>query len=156
MPKPIVWIDGNHQDLTTGHKTFERQNRAILSGQVIGDTQNSGSVRPRSETVNPVGSSVKPGYLRDFDLRTFPQMPWYVRNYILGQTQDKGVLVHEFFTYRSGRKVLIGYLILRGKKIIAGFCTSGRAKGFMVLDAVAPYVADMDEGEEVPYQYGRF
>ena len=160
MPKQKVWKNGNKQDLKTGHKKFDAQLSAISGGQVLGGTQTAFSIRPLNEVVGPMGQSCKPGYLRSFDLRNFPDMPYYVRRYVEDATMYHKLMVHEFFTHRSGRKIVIGYILVRyadpkRMTILAAFCKTGRASGYRVLDAVAPYVADMEEGEAVPYMYGR-
>lgn len=161
MPKTKEWRNPNKQLLVTGHKKFDAQLTAISPGQVLGGTQTAMSIRPRSETIGPVGQKCDPGYLRRFDLQHFPDMPYEVRAYVESATTHHKLMVHEFFTHRSGRKIIIGYLLVRygiegdGSRILAGFCTTRRASGYRVLDAVAPYVADMEEGEAVPYIYGR-
>jgi hypothetical protein len=160
MPKVKTWRNPNKQDLTTGHKRFDRQLTAISSGQVLGGTQTSFCVRPYDETVGPMGQAFEPGALRAHDLGHFRDMPWYVLAYVKSATKGPGedLLIHEFFTYRADRgRTIIGYILVRYKAttptILAAFCTTGRASGYRVLDAVAPYLVDLGEGEEVPYMY---
>ncbi len=151
MPKPIVWKNPNKQDLTTGNVTFDRANKAIMRFQCVGDTQVGFSVRAYNDTTMPNGDPTKPGHLQDFDLKYFPEMPGDVRAFVRSEARDKSLMVHQFFHYRGQRKVIHGYLIVRDNVVIRGFCTSGRAKSYMVLDAVAPYVANVAEGEAIPY-----
>lgn len=155
MPKKIVWKNPNKQDLTTGNVTFDRANKAIMRFQTIGDTQISFCVRPFNETTMPMGGTVAPGVLQGFDLQAFTGLPGNVRAYVREVAVDEGVQLHEIFHYRGHHKVLHGYLIVRGAKILRAYNPSGRAKSFMVLDGVAPFIADLEDGEDVPYHYGR-
>ncbi len=159
MPKTKEWVHGNKQRLTTGHKTFDRQLMAVSSGQVLSSTQTAYCVRPYNEVVGPVGQAMRPGEGQQYDLRFFPDMPHQVRHYVTEATKTDPLLVHEFFTYRGEQKRVIGYILVRYKAakpaILAAIPTIRRASSFLVLQAVAPYLVDMEEGDELPFVYLR-
>jgi hypothetical protein len=160
MPKQKVWRNPNKQELVTGHKTFDQQLTAVSSGQVLSSVQTSFCIRPRNETEGPMGLTYQPGHLQQFDLQHFPRMPYEIRRYVEQATATDALLVHEFFTTRAARgETIIGYILVRYRAhpatILAVIPARGLVSSVKVLQAVAPYLVDLEERAELPLMYLR-
>lgn len=98
--------------INTGHLTFDRQSNYIGQGNVFAPTQRSSYIRAKNNTTNPVGQMVPEGHLRDWDLKNyFGDLPNAVRMTVLKQTEDKPIILYEFFHRNGQRKITHGYIL---------------------------------------------
>lgn len=141
--KQAQWRDPNHMLVETGNKTFDRQVDAISTGNVLGHVQLSGFIRPRTRTENGLNTYFEPGRLRNFDLNGFASLPHRVREYVKSITESEAVILYEFRHWRSGRKIVHGYVITDPQDhLITKFVTGNRYKSALVIDECALYVSD--------------
>ena len=143
MKKPIVWINGNRMLMQSGHKTFDRQCHAILSGQQIGDVVCSGYVRPYTE-IECNGHIFAPGHLRDFDLNFVgtEAMTPSLRAEIEILSAVPGLLLFKFFHYNGEHQIIHGYVAVREGHCLLKAVTGPRTSSVSIIDEVARYVCD--------------
>lgn len=140
--KEKVWATPNRMLIETDHRTFDRQTNVISTGNVIANTQLSLYVRGELRVKCWGPETRKPGHLRDYDLRSWPEMPRLVRELVLRETKGRedSVWVSSFFHHNGSRKVVHGYIIARGNKLLHQVCTGPTYKSRLVIEGVLPYV----------------
>jgi len=106
----MQWVHPNKIYINTGHKTFDKQTNLISFGSIISNTQYSIWIRPYNETKNFFVERPK-GYLQDWDLNTFTDLPDFVRDYIKSVAIDDPVILYELRSYNYNKKIVHGYII---------------------------------------------
>jgi hypothetical protein len=142
--KKIQWRDPNHMIIETGHKEFDRKADCISTGNVLGDVQYSGFIRPENET-ECNGLQFPTGHLRAFDLRWWTEsvrIPWHVRDYVLAATKTKSVILYQFFHRRGEKKTVHGHVVTTPDHKLMAVIHSGPAKSRAIIHAVLPYITE--------------
>jgi hypothetical protein len=143
MKKPTVWLNPNRMLIETGHKTFDRQCRAILTGQQIGDCVTSAYVRPRSE-VKCNGFTFEVGHLQDRDLEfvgTEACSP-ALREHIVALTANDSILLYKFFHHSPRRAIVDGYVATRSDHCLLKVVTGPNYLSSLVITEAARHVSD--------------
>lgn len=143
------WLTPNHMKFDSLHKTFNRQVDSIGTGNVIGDVQLSGYVRPRSEMERPSGEPCQRGEMQEWDLTHFilKDFPSYVKDYIrkLDYAENNSVIAYEFRHWRGLRKTVHGYVVTTGMgddseyKLLKKWVLGGK-KSASVIDEAITYI----------------
>lgn len=93
----------------TGFKEFDKQTNLITTGNVISNTQNSLYIRAKKE-IECNGEKFKEGYLMEWDLSCFGNIPYYIKNFIV-EIGGNCYLYH-FFTHRKNKKIGLCWIVL--------------------------------------------
>lgn len=102
--KKIVWRNGMHQLIESGHKMFDRQTTLITTGNAIGNTVLSWFIRPSNE-VECNHQTFEPGHLQNWDLSRWP-LPHAIRTVVKQLTDlNEGSILYQFFHYGYRRSV---------------------------------------------------
>ena len=122
------------------HKTFDQQVDSISTGNVIGNVQRSGHIRPYSKT-ECNGKQFPAGHLQNYDLGFLNEhLREDIRNWIRGQ--DGELIGYSFFYWKGMRRVLIGWIITDSKyRLIRMEPTRRNAKTISALQECAKYVS---------------
>ena len=144
MKKKREWLTPNKMKISTGHGRFDQQTKVISVGNVINDTQLGMFIRPFNLTKSPAGGEVKPGELRDYDLRFFEGLPRVMLVAVEGYTLDEPVILYEFRHWNGEKKVVHGYVITTsdGSRTLFHFVTGPTYKSKRVIKECVKYVAD--------------
>jgi hypothetical protein len=143
--KPIEWVTPNKMKIETGHKTFDRQTNAIFTGNVISNTQYSKWIRPYNETKCYGGERPK-GYLQDWDLDNFTNLPYTVRSYVKKIAIDDPVILYEFHSYSNGVKIIHGYVVTtKNHELLNYFITGPTYKSHDVILKCIEYVSKSNQ-----------
>jgi len=147
MARSKEWATPNRMKFESEHKTFNRQVDCISSGNVIGDVQLSGCVRPRSET-ECNGFTYEKGHLQEYDLGWLVgDFPNYVKEFIrkLEYAEDHSVIAYEFRHWNGEKKVVHGYVVTTGgddgHKVL-GRWYGEHWKSRSVIDEAITYITD--------------
>jgi len=141
--KKIVWKTPNKMKIETGHGAFDRQTNVIATGNCITNTQISSFIRARKNVVNPVGEIVPEGYLQDFDLKKFSNLPDKVRKVVKQVAVEEPVILYEFFHRNRGKRIVHGYVITDSRRrLIEWFVTGPTYKSYKVIAECVKYVSE--------------
>lgn len=149
--KKAEWVNGNHQRIDTGHKTFDRQIGGIGTGNVIDNVQFSSYVRPARE-VTCNGQHFEPGHLQNFDLRPFHEkgMPSYVDERVRKLANAHGgVILYAFRSWANGREVIHGYVVTKrheSYEFLKSWVTGPTHKSWGVIETCKDYVSNPAKG----------
>jgi hypothetical protein len=148
--KKLEWIHRNKAKIETGHKTYDRQCVALMTGNVVGPGQHSSYIRPVSQTrCNEMDFPV--GNLRAYDLQAFPGLPPAVLKYLEGCKSQ--VILYKFshFTHNpscSWRRIEIvhGYVVTltsnEDHRFLRSFVTGPTNKSWQVIDWCKDYISN--------------
>ena len=140
MSELYVWSkNGNKMIINSDFKEFNKQTNYIGSGNVIASTQKSMYIRNRFETeCNGIKYNI--GYLQDYDLQYFRDIPKSLRDII--HNSDKKMVLYEFYIMKKHGdygyiKDTIGWLLQEDNKItqliIASYSLRKLAKRYSAL-----------------------
>lgn len=143
MKKPIFWITPNHMLMDSGYKTFDRQCRAILTGQQIGDVVTSAYVRSYDDT-ECNGHTFKPGHLQNFDLDFVgaEAMPLDLRNQVSALATKGDLLLYKFFHVVASHTVIDGYVATKNGHCVLKSVIGKRRTSALVINEAARYISD--------------
>lgn len=156
MQQAKEWTkDGMKQIVNTGCKEFDNYIIAISTGNVIGGGQFSLYVRPFNET-ECNGFTWEKGHLRNFDLKSFSNLPNRVRKYVESVTQDESIILYKFYHYNRNYSrryrgwgnnhaefIIHGYVVTdREHKLMQYFVTGPTYKSEQVIMGVIPYIVE--------------
>lgn len=131
--------------IETGHKTFDRQTNLISFGNIVSNTQYSKWIRPYNET-KCYGQERPKGYLQDWDLDYFENLPNYVRNYIKETAIDDPVILYEFRSYNNNTKIIHGYVVTnKDHELLNYFVTGPTYKSYDVIKKCIKYVSKSNQ-----------
>jgi hypothetical protein len=113
------------------HRTFNRQVDLIDAGNVVGNAQFSGYVRPRSEVIMPDGvTPCARGCLQEWDLNSWHRdLPSHIREWVRTNPycENNSIILYELRHWigsgSSRRKVVHGYI-----------ATTGDSAGYLLLN----------------------
>lgn len=126
--KKIVWRNGMHQLIESGHKTFDRQTTLVSTGNQIGNTVLGWFIRSFAET-ECNGQTFKPGHLQNSDLARWP-VPFGIREIVQQLTDEhNGSILYQFFHY--GYTVRPGYTYHEMIKIEDGWVLTTTRHDFL-------------------------
>jgi hypothetical protein len=152
MKKPILWLNGDRMLMQSGHKTFDRQCRAILTGQQVGDCVTSFYIRPYKE-VECNSMTFPLGHLRecDFNFIGTEEMPASLRSLLEFITTNESVLLYKFFHHTSNRTIVDGFVATRNGHCVLKSVTGPRASSQLIVAEAARYVSvDADRAKFTP------
>jgi hypothetical protein len=143
MAKTRVWKkDGNHMVFDSPHKGFNKQVDGISSGNVMGDVQLSGFVRPYNAT-ECNGFTNPKGHLQEYDLNwLLKSFPNYVKNYVRENAKDKNVIGYEFRHWVGDKKVVHGYVVTDANHKLMKAWYSPNEKSRAVVDEAIKYITE--------------
>lgn len=146
MEKAIWRKDGMKQIINTGHKTFDRQFVCASTGNVIGGGQYSTYIRAFTET-ECNGHVNQPGYLQDWDLQHFHDMPAWLKREVKELCYDESLILYEFYhyDYASSRNITHGYVLTTGYpeyKLIKQWTTGPTYKSYEVINTLIKYITN--------------
>ncbi len=146
--KKVVWRDRNHQLINTGHKTFDRQCDCIFTGNVFGHVQLSSFVRAKTE-IHCNGCTNPEGHLRDYDLKHFENLPYWVKHRVERETETEPAILYCFRHWSKGKAFVHGYILTKTDKhnhrLIAILRTSSSHKSYTLLQVVSQYITETEE-----------
>jgi len=148
MPKKLKklgWIHGNKARIQTGHKTFDRYCTYLGTGNICGDGQLGGCIRPANE-VECNGRLFEHGALRQFDLdpfrKAFP-MSSQLLDKIRKATETEPAILYALYHYKGDRMTCHGFILTRGSsqnyRRIWTECTGPTHKSQQVIDWCKDY-----------------
>lgn len=147
MAKRKVWVTPNRMRFDSESKTFNRQVDCISTGNVIGNVQLSGYVRPRNET-ECNGHDFPRGHLQEYDLGWLAgSFPNYVKEFIrdLDYAEEQSVIAYEFRHWRGKKKFVHGHVVTAGSddghKVLRKWC-GNRLKSESVIEEAIKYITD--------------
>lgn len=102
---------GMKQIINTGHKTFDKQTNIIDNhSNMIANTQLAFYIRAYNDVVNPIGETVDKGHLQDFDLKSFNNLPYKIKEFCKNNADD-GFWLSEFRIFNNNHKQVICYFL---------------------------------------------
>ena len=114
--KETEWLTPNKMKFESLHKTFNRQTKCINRGNIIGDTQIGGYVRPYNET-ECNGFNNSKGHLQNYDLNWLvSDFPEHLKEWIRSYAKNKSVIAYVFKHYSRGKRILDGFVITTAEK----------------------------------------
>jgi len=150
MTKKTLWINGNKMLFESSHKTFNHKVDGISTGNVLGNIQVSGFIRPYNE-LECYGVKSAPGHLQEWDLKTgtFNLLPQSLKDWIREHGKDKTMIAYSFFYWQGMQRNIIGWIVTDGehnflKKVHYGW----NYKKESALDECQKYVCNGDYTEE--------
>ena len=107
-----VWNKtGMRQIINTPHKTFNKQTNCLdNSGNCLSNTQICFYIRAYNDTINPIGKVVDPGYLQNFDLAQFNNLPGSIKE-LCRSDEEACWWVSEIRIFHGDHKQVICYFV---------------------------------------------
>ena len=140
--KKIEWINGNKMKFESPFKIFNKQTNIISTGNAYANTQTSSFIRPYSEEINPVGEKREKGYLQNWDLNNFNNLPYNVKEDVIEKGKDKSLILYEFHHYNNERKIVDGYVLTdTNYKHIKTYYTNPNYKSEGAVNEASKYIS---------------
>lgn len=146
MVKQIKWLTPNKMEFESLHKTFNRQTKCINRGNVIGNTQIGGYIRPYNET-NCNGQTFPKGHLQNYDLNWLVKdLPETLKQWIREYAKDKSVIAYIFRHFQggyNGKKILDGFVIITtDHKLLRVVYANNSLKSISAIDECIKYIIE--------------
>lgn len=142
--KKIEWLTPNKMKFESLHKTFNNQVKCISTGNVIGDTQLSGFVRPYNK-IECNNTQFPKGHLQNYDLSWLvSDLPGSLKDWIRSYAKDKSVIAYVFKHCSKGKKILDGFVITTAKnyKLLKVVYANDNYKVQSVIDECVKYICN--------------
>lgn len=144
--KKVEWENPNKMKFDSSFKVFNKQTDLITTGNVYSNTQTSAYIRPYNEVINPVGEKREKGFLQDWDLNNFTNLPYNVREDIKNKAKEKSVILYEFKHYNKDRKVVDGYVLTDNHyKHLKTYYTNPNFKSQDAVNEASKYISWKEE-----------
>lgn len=105
------WVNGDKMLFESEHTDFNKQVDCIGTGNVIGEVQLSGYIRPHDKT-ECNGQTFPTGYLQEYDLNWLNKyLPDSLKEWIKENGKTKSLIGYTFFYRKSAQKIFIGYIV---------------------------------------------
>jgi len=145
--KQIEWKNPNKMEISTGHKTFDRQTNILSPGNIIANTLTGLHIRAYNDDG---GRNLRPGELQDYDLRLFYALPYRAREIIREHLRNRSGWLYELYSYcNERRRIIHGYILTDYvHNLIRTFITGPTSKSRLVIEGTLPYLAIVGDNDE--------
>ena len=134
----------NKMIFQSGHKEFDKQTNLIAIGDVISNTQISSYISPFNKVDNGTGTTYAKGFIQEFDLIRFTNLPPFVANAVKKYAVDEAVILYQFHHTNNvnHNRVIHGYVIVStDDELLEKFVVGPTLKSQNVIEECIKYIA---------------